>query len=389
MEVVDSYDDDQGLIPDLPEHVAMLCLMRVPVQAHAQLGAVSRKWRDLVESAEFYENRLREGTTGHYICLLQAPPESHSSTEETLVSQHGPVGYGVSLYNMQQQTWERLPPVPEYPDGLPLFCRFVALAGKILVIGGWNSEMETLLSVHVFHFSTRTWSKCADMPSARSFFTCGVVGKNRVLVAGGHDNGKTALKTVDAYDLENDCWESIPSMHEERDEPGSVVLDGKFFVISGYPTTAQGRFVASAEVYDPSENSWTRIESMWGMGSTISSPGQTLVVVEGKLFAFQEQQLFCYNAEKNKWELITDSGYPSDIITPMCATAVGSMLVVTGAEKNEADETSFKTLMYDTSRADCNLSAPRSSETSFSEWQMVVADRQFQGIAQISCAVEV
>jgi hypothetical protein len=114
-----------------------------------------------------------------------------------------------------------------------------------------------------------------------------------------------------------------------------------------------------------------------------------LVVAEGKLFAFQEQQLFCYNAEKNKWELITDSGYASDIITPMCATAVGSMLVVTGAEKNEADEPSFKTLMYDTSRADCNLSAPRSSKTSSSDWQMVVADRQFQGIAQISCAVEV
>ncbi|CAN5956588.1 unnamed protein product, partial [Sphagnum jensenii] len=60
------------MIPGLPNDVALQCLVRIPVQAHAQLQRVSRKWRELVNSSQYYEERKREGTTMHFVCTVQA-----------------------------------------------------------------------------------------------------------------------------------------------------------------------------------------------------------------------------------------------------------------------------------------------------------------------------
>jgi hypothetical protein len=70
--VYEQVGDQEELIPGLPNDVALQCLLRIPVQAHAQLQRVSRKWRQLVNSPQYYEERKREGTTMQLVCTVQA-----------------------------------------------------------------------------------------------------------------------------------------------------------------------------------------------------------------------------------------------------------------------------------------------------------------------------
>lgn len=129
---------DVGLIPALPDDVAMQCLLRVPPQSHAQLQRVSRRWRELVNSPQYYEERKREGTSEKFVCMFQAMEPLPSAGAGKL----GPVSpasavFGISVLNVQQRTWEHLPPIPDFPEGLPLFsrCSFIRLESFLSLYG--------------------------------------------------------------------------------------------------------------------------------------------------------------------------------------------------------------------------------------------------------------
>lgn len=219
------------------------------------------------------------------------------------------------------------------------------------------------------------------MPTTRSFFACGAIG-NDVVVAGGHDNNKNALSSAELYNLAADRWQTLPRMNEQRDECSGAVLDGKFYVISGYRTSMQGEFMRDAEVYDPEENSWREIKEMWALGSKAVSPSG-IVVASGSLFAFYENQLVCYSPEKNVWEFIDSVPEGEEgISAPVCATAFGNSIIVTGPRN--AEDASYRTLLY-------KLPSGGSSSQwrCRGKWEMVPVDEQFLGIAQVSCVVEI
>ncbi|XP_024378509.1 F-box/kelch-repeat protein At2g44130 [Physcomitrium patens] len=250
-----NYVLEQGLVPFLPDDVALQCLLRVPAKSHPHLRGVCRKWRDLVNSRQFYELRQKEGTTGRCTCLLQAMQQRNS---------HQAPVFGVSLLN-EKNSWGRLPQLPDFDHhSLPLFCRFASVEGNLVVRGGWDpSTTEDLQSVYIFSFSSRTWRRGADMPTTRSFFSCGALN-GHILVAGGHDADKNALRSADCYNLRENCWKSLPNMSAERDECAGAVLDGKFYIISGYPTLSQGESCRDAEIYDPELNKWMPCPNMFG-----------------------------------------------------------------------------------------------------------------------------
>jgi hypothetical protein len=116
--------DEAGLMPALPDDVAMQCLLRVPPCSHAQLQRVSRRWRELVNSPQYYEERKREGTSEKFVCMLQAMEPLPPASAGKATSQRSPV-FGITLLNVQQRTWERLPPIPDFSEGLPIFSRYL------------------------------------------------------------------------------------------------------------------------------------------------------------------------------------------------------------------------------------------------------------------------
>lgn len=361
---------DQPYIPSLPDDIAMEVLARVPPRSHAVLSGVCRKWRDLVKSSALYEQRKKGGITIHFLCLLQAAPQLNPK-------QH-PV-YSVSVLN-EHNNWERLPPIPEYHQwGLPLFCRFAAVRGQLVMVGGWNpATWETLRSVYVFNFSSWTWERRANMPSTRSFFACAAAGDS-IFVAGGHDNTKMALASAERYDLKSDSWEVLPRMHELRDECMGATLDGKFYAISGYHTATQCKYVKSAEVYDPASRSWSQIENMIDV-----SPGVIVSAFGGchSLYAIHHREVLVYCSKANKWRAFDTLPVGDDGISPpLCVSSFGRKLVVTGTCND--DEENYRTFLYELPES----TMPERSKCK-GVWEALPVDAQFLGVTQTSCVVE-
>ncbi|CAM6037908.1 unnamed protein product [Sphagnum compactum] len=412
------------MIPGLPNDVALQCLIRIPVQAHAQLQRVSRKWRELVNSSQYYEERKREGTTMHFVCTVQALDQQskikrQQQQQSTTTASNSPFAasssspppppvLGVSVMNPREKTWEqRLPHIPQQPHGLPLFCRLVGVNGKLVVLGGWDPvTWETLRSVYVYHFSSQSWRRGADMPSTRSSFACGVLNDRYVFVAGGHDNRKSALATAEVYDLEKDEWRTLPGMSEERDESTAVNLNGKLYIISGYSTEAQGQFVKSADVYEPQKNSWTRIEDMWSRPSSMqqqqqqqqqaedhdlssSSAGRVFAVLSGTLYSLYHNTLFSYSATNNTWSSVATLPSAADrdhLQLGLELNAAGAVCSLTAVK-----DSLLLLVAAGPSAAAASSSSSSSSRISCTtQWEAIGCKADgFLSVPQFACAVEV
>ncbi len=409
--VYEQVGDQEELIPGLPNDVALQCLLRIPAQAHAQLQRVSRKWRQLVNSPQYYEERKREGTTMQFVCTVQALQQNQKMTSAAValpgggtaaascpsaaVTRSSTLGaaaqpiFGISVFNTRQRTWERLPHIPQYPHGLPLFCRLVAANRDLVVLGGWDpATWETLRSVYVYNFTSQSWHKGADMPSTRSSFACGALN-NHVFVAGGHDNKKSGLATAEVYSVEKNEWRTLPRMSQERDESTGVALNGKFYVISGYSTHSQGQFVKSSDVYDPEKNSWTRIEGMRGA------------------MAASDNTLSCTNssAPDSVFAVLSGALYTVDHTTLLSVN--DCLVVLTGcSSKDSKDQGAFKTFMYKAPTTAAvaqqqqqvemvknETSASRSlcsyTKSLCTSWEEIMGHKGFLGVPQFACVVEV
>ncbi|KAL8456251.1 hypothetical protein ACS0TY_033642 [Phlomoides rotata] len=252
--------DDQDfteLLPGLPEELALECLTRLHYSAHRLSSRVCKRWRDLLRSKDFYYHRKQTGFTYKAACLVQALPTQSDSKHA------GQPRYGISLFDPVTRGWDRVDPVPKYPNGLPMFCQVASTEGKIILMGGWDpSSWEPVRDVFVYEFTTQRWTQCADMPSIRSFFAIGAV-EGKIIVAGGHDESKNALNSSWIFDIKKNEWSELSRMSDERDECEGVVMGSELWVVSGYGTETQGAFNNSADVYDIGSGQWRRVEEAW------------------------------------------------------------------------------------------------------------------------------
>ncbi|XP_028790097.1 F-box/kelch-repeat protein At1g15670-like [Neltuma alba] len=251
------------LIPDLPHDLALECLSRLHFSVYPLASRVSPHWRHLLHSHFFYRHRKKSGRTRNLACLIQALPPQYLAQDLKLTSSPP---YGITVFDPLSLTWERLPPVPDFPLGLPLFCQTASSRGKLVLMGGWDPvSYQPLTDVFVYDFRTSQWRRGKEMPSRRSFFAIGSCG-DRVYVAGGHDENKNALKTASVYDVVENEWSELPPMSQERDECEGRVVGEEFWVISGYPTEQQGMFEGSADAYEFRSGQWRRVEGVWKAG---------------------------------------------------------------------------------------------------------------------------
>ncbi|KDP21904.1 hypothetical protein JCGZ_03042 [Jatropha curcas] len=294
------------LIPGLPEEIALECLTRLHYSTYRVASRVSKRWRHLLRSREFYYQRKLSARTYKAACFIQSIP-LQSDSKST-----GSPSYGVSMLDPISGAWERVDPVPDYPDGLPLFCRVTSSEGKIVILGGWDPvSYEPLSHVFIYDFTTRKWRKGKNMPEYRSFFAVGELN-GRVIIAGGHEENKNALSSAWVYDVTQDEWNELPKMSQERDECEGVVIGSEFWVVSGYKTDRQGQFESSAESIELGAREWKRVEDVWrGSGSPKSSclgvdKGEILVSWSGP---DMEVKVGTSGVQSGEWTIVSGSSY--------------------------------------------------------------------------------
>jgi N-acetylneuraminic acid mutarotase len=153
--------------------------------------------------------------------------------------------------------------------------------GRVLVVGGEDSDYGMLASVEIFDPKTGAFTKGPDLPSPRVHHTATRLKSGEVLVAGGGQGSEISLPTGEKtlasallFDPKTNQWRETASMNAARaGHRAALLADGRVLVAGGgdkigYPCAAihpncnVAAALGSAEIYDPAAGTWTATGSL-------------------------------------------------------------------------------------------------------------------------------
>ena len=224
----------------------------------------------------------------------------------------------VEAYDTMTDTWTRKADMPTARD---LFST-IAAGGKIYVIGGViEGTLEVLSTVEVYDPTTDSWETKADIPTRRFALATAVVG-GKIYVIGGVDipDGKAEndplkdLSTVEVYDPRTDTWERRTDMPTARGflANNAPVVSGKIHVIGGWQNGVRlfEEFgIATVEVYDPATDTWGQRADMptpRGAFGISKVDGKIYVIGGGSSRSSELQTVEMYDPTTDTWESKAD-----------------------------------------------------------------------------------
>ncbi|KAL6765234.1 hypothetical protein V8C86DRAFT_2463536 [Haematococcus lacustris] len=138
-----------------------------------------------------------------------------------------------------------------------------AMGGGLFAVGG-QAARPTLRSVERFDLGQETWSVLGcDMRVERKYAAAAVLG-GRLVVAGGLDECRTRLRSVEALDPREGRWRDLALLSMPRSSCGLAALQvgayGRLFAAGG---SAPGDHVHdTVESWVPEMNAWVPVASM-------------------------------------------------------------------------------------------------------------------------------
>jgi N-acetylneuraminic acid mutarotase len=236
------------------------------------------------------------------------------------------------------------------------------LDGRVLILGGGSEASPGYRSTNaaeLFDPATGKWTPTTPMSTARAFHTATLLPNGEVLVAGGasiyHGARGKVVATAEIYDPESATWHNAPNMSVARYHHTAAPLpDGRVLVAGGWAlTTNSDKSLATAEIYDPAKNAWTRTGSMaTGRARAVVTPlpdGRVLVAtgVDPAYRAMATAEI--WSASTGRWQLTGKLG--TAVMWPAFALLLdGRVLIAGGAlDAVAAHETSVAALYTPTS----------------------------------------
>ena len=172
-----------------------------------------------------------------------------------------------------------------------------------------------LLVTNVGHLAAKgNWTRKADMPTVRSYFSSCVVNGKIFVIGGSVDTfGEVSVATVEMYDPKTDTWERKTDMPTARSSVSTSVVDGKIYAIGGAEVKKikllrgfknEVKQLPTVEMYDPVTDAWTQKTDMPTARST------STCVVDGKIYAVGGSSIASNRVDKKKpWRLKTVEVY--------------------------------------------------------------------------------
>ena len=166
-----------------------------------------------------------------------------------------------------------------------------------------------------------SWSQAATLITGREEHTATLLRNGNVLIAGGADRHGTALASAEVYNPKTNTWASAGSMGAARlDHTATLLPSGKVLVVGGQVGPVPFSSLASAELYDPTTNSWSAatplIVSRASQSAILLRDGRvlvvggiTLAVREGGLFPSLATDAEIYDATANSWSTTAPMGF--------------------------------------------------------------------------------
>jgi Galactose oxidase, central domain len=128
------------------------------------------------------------------------------------------------------------------------------------VIADYSLDLngKELGSAEVFDESSGAFSRTGSMAAARMGFTATTLNSGKILVAGGLDNHGNVLDTAELYDPVAQKFTPVANAMSDRRiaHTATLLASGKVLVTGG-ATNLSGDTTNSADIYDPTANSFT------------------------------------------------------------------------------------------------------------------------------------
>ena len=182
----------------------------------------------------------------------------------------------VKEYNPATDTWTRKADMPTARYDLITS----VVNGRIYAIGGnllWPPKKGSCSAVEEYDPRTDKWTKKSNMPKGRYAISGSAMGGRIYVIAGGNKRGGSVLE----YDAMTDTWTEKTDIPKEMPDLSTCVLNGKIYAIGGYEKTSRGfRTLSTIVEYNLAENTWTRKANMPTARADLSA-----CVVNGKIYA--------------------------------------------------------------------------------------------------------
>lgn len=200
---------------------------------------------------------------------------------------------------------------PSLPRPRDYFVAAPLPGGSVIVAGGTagyfdSPGYQSFISTERLSPGSGAWTRAADLTQARSMPTGAVLQDGRVLLAAGYFTNQPAelelrmLDSAELYDPTANTWTPTGSLEEARYGAGAVTLaDGRVLVVGGWgdvsgnnagPLYGSHGALASSEVFDPGSESWTSVGSVpveVTQPNLVALPdGGALIVADGRPFRF-------------------------------------------------------------------------------------------------------
>jgi hypothetical protein len=203
----------------------------------------------------------------------------------------------VEMFDPADSSWHALPPLPNPIAG----AASVAIGGKIYVVGGM--EQNPLNILYVYDPADSSWAEKESMPTARGFLAASE-WNGKLYAIGGTTIFPTRVNTVEMYDPAGETWETKTSMLTARSGFCAETFDGSIYAMGG---VSESQFYDALEVYDPIGNSWSFREEMpltrWGFGSGVTD--HAIFAFGGGLDGVNANMTtVSYNPESNSWKFV-------------------------------------------------------------------------------------
>jgi len=288
----------QPLLPGLPDHLAQLCLAPLPPRL---LRAVCRPWRRLLYSPSFPP----------FLSLYAVLDDGADG------------GVSFAAYDAVAGRWDELPapPMPSPPPRLwhPSFLsrrlplQSVAAAGRLVLVAGSTQSLSPALPRPVvFDPSAPTprWQLGPRFPFAPRRWCAAGCARGRVLVAGGVGAGydATDARSGAVWDPASPAaaWEPLPPMRDcrfSRDAAEAVCSGGKVCMVS-----LRSRGAKEGAVFDLAARRWEDMPlgmlAGWKGSAAAASAGgaETIFVVDEERGA-----LIAYDWGGDRWRTVAES----------------------------------------------------------------------------------
>lgn len=276
---------------------------------HGKEGRYEIQWEQRADMPEARRN-LKAVALGNRIYAMGGYAQPHRGLENALF-----------CYDIKTDAWSTRSPMPTPRSNFAV----AVVEGKVYAIGGdkFLDKGET------YDPGTDTWTVLPPMPTARQHINCAVTGRH-IHVPGGRishsrepDESLTGVHEV--YDVRSRSWQTLTPFPAKIDNPSVSAVEGKLYALN--------RMNGSLRMFDPHKGEWIKKKG----NPSVHFPSGS-VVLEGKIFVLDGvrpgenvSRLFVYDPATNTWEETT----PLPVGIKLCgfAAAEGRLYVIGGCDQ--------------------------------------------------------